>query len=390
MLLSKVKVARVKTEAVVGSYDGGIDVDISQGPIVTKLSSSEHQHLYQEGDPLADAVILRLWERGIRKGDMLAQARMLADEDGVFRRFLDEVSSQPDWFRPELVESGQGLFLRCAPLSLAAFVLGTLPWTYAPPGSARVLIHTGRLRQDVVRRLYETATMVQALMEPGGLVVGSAGHDAILRVRLLHAMVRQHVLSKAGWPSQELGAPINQLQLGFTAVGFGVLMVRSLRRMGATISQQEAQAYQHLWRYANHLQGVDTRLQACDLMEEAALARELEVALVRPDDNSKALVSSVHDALAWHAPFFLPKGALQAITVRLLGRSLAGQLGVPDSAIWGAVVAVFAGLVRLMAWRRHVPGWRALETRLGRRYFNWLVDKGLAGKVADYNLKTVA
>lgn len=388
--MSKVNAVQVKTGVVEGSYDAGIDVDISQGPIVTQLSPSENQHLYQQGDPLADAVILGLWGRGIRKGDMLNQARMLAQEDGAFRRFLDEVATPPDWLQPDLIESGQGLFLRCAPLSLAAFVLGTLPWTYAPPGSARVLIHTGRLRQDVVRRLYETATMVQALMEPGGLVVGSAGHDAILRVRLLHAMVRQHVLSKPGWPSQDLGAPINQLQLGFTAVGFGVLMVRSLRRLGATISEQEAQAYQHLWRYANHLQGVDVRLQACDLIDEAELARQLENELVRPDENSKALVSSVHDALAWHAPFFLPKGALQAISVRLLGKSLAGQLGVPDSPAWGAVVALFAGLVRLTSWRRHTPGWRAIETRLGRRYFNWLVEKGLAGKVADYNLKTVA
>lgn len=357
--------------------------------IVPFLDPVDYQQLSQQGDPPADAVVQALHAQGRQSGDMLTRVKALAaTEGGVYQAFLDQAERVPAWVCLKDMEAGQALFLRCAPLSIAVFVLGTLLTTYAPPGSARVLIHTGRLRADVLRRLYETATMVHAIMTPGGLEVGSTGHQAILRVRLLHAMVRQHVLARPGWPGEQLGAPINQLQMGQTALGFSFLLLQGLERLGVKASERERRGFQHLWRYANYLQGVDLRLLPATLADEAELWADHQAHLMHPDENSRTLTAAVHDGLAWQAPFYLSAPVLQAVTRCLLPTSLCDQLAVPRHPVWQAFISMMAGLHRLLSVRYLVPGWRALEVRAGRRYFSRLIDRGLAGQAADYALKT--
>ena len=97
---------------------------------------------------------------------------------------------------------------------------------------------------------------------------------------------------------------------------------------------------------------------------------------------------AVHAGLAWQSPFFLPQGALEAVSNRMLGAPLARSMGIPNRPVWQAVVAAVAWLHRATAVRYRIAGWRAMELRAGSRYFTSLVNKGLAGKAADYALKT--
>ena len=337
----------------------------------------------QIGDPLADQVVLALRRTGSRQRDMLDQVReRAATEGGVYQDFWDQVHEVPPGLSPADLIAGQELFMRCAPLSIASFVLCTLPLTYTPPGSAKVLMHTGRLRQDVLKRLYETATMVQAIMAPGGMQIGHAGHQAILRVRLLHSMVRQGVLAHGHWPQADLGQPINQLQLSLTALGFSTVILRSLDKLGVAVSAKERQSYQQLWRYANALQGVATAL----LPEtEAAEIKQLQSyvgQVIQPNDDSRALTQSIFDALAGQAPFYLPKSALQAVSRHLLGPELADALHIPKRPVWQLGLRVLATLHRLTAFRYAVKGWRDMEVRAGRRYFDHLIAQGLQGQPA--------
>ncbi len=344
-----------------------------------------YQHFSQQGDPLADAVISALMRGGRRGGDLLGQVQQLAQQEGgIYKAFMDQISHVPGWADTQAMRRGQELFLRCAPLSIASFVLGSLLVTYTPPGSAKVLLHTGRLRQDVVRRLFETSTMVHAVMQAGGLDVGAPGHQAIVRVRLLHAMVRYHVMTRAPWPSDELGSPINQQQMGLTALGFSSLLINSMRSLGVDIAEDEARSYQLLWRYGNYLQGVDLSLLPDTLDDEARLYELFRQTVMAPDENSRTLVAAVHQGLAWQSPFFLPQGALEAISRRLLG----AELAIRPHPLWALVIGAVAGVHRATALRYRIPGWRRMEVRAGSRYFIYLVNKGLKGKPADYALKT--
>lgn len=350
-------------------------------------------HTYQQfslqGDALADAAIEAIQTQPAPRGDLLARVEGLAEQGNTAcQQFLEHVNTVPAWADVAAMQAGQQLFLRNAAVAIATFVLGSLLITYTPPGSARVLLHTGRLRKDVVRRLFETATMVRAVMQPGGLLVGGEGHRAIVRVRLLHAMVRHHVLASGHWPHAQLQHPIHQQQLGLTALGFSSLLMKGMARLGVSISNEEARSYQLLWRYGNWLQGVDIRLLPETLEDEAAMYDLYRRTLMQPDANSRTLVAAVHEGLAWQSPFFLPRAVLQAISRRILGAKLADELAIPRHFAWEATLGVLATLHRLTAWRLLIPGCRALEYRLGARYFNQLVDKGLQGQSADYALKT--
>ncbi|MDO9235464.1 MAG: oxygenase MpaB family protein [Aquabacterium sp.] len=352
-------------------------------------TSEAYQQFSQQGDPLADAVISALMQGGRRGGDLLSQVEQLAkQEGGIYQTFMDQISRVPSWADTKAMRQGQELFLRCSPLAIASFVLGSLLVTYTPPGSAKVLLHTGRLRQDVVRRLFETSTMVHAVMQPSALEVGAPGHQTIIRVRLLHAMVRYHVMTRAQWPHDELGSPINQQQMGLTSLGFSSLLINSMRSLGVTIPEDEARSYQLLWRYGNYLQGVNISLLPDNLEDEAALYGLFQRTVMTPDDNSRTLVAAVHQGLAWQSPFFLPQGALEAVSRRLLGSVLADKLAIKHHPVWALVLSMVAGLHKATALRYRIPGWRNMEVRAGTRYFTYLVNKGLKGKPADYALKT--
>ncbi len=349
-------------------------------PPILSTQQDRQNSWHQIGDPLADQVVLALRRTGDRQRDMLDQVReRAATEGGVFQDFWDQVHEHPEGLNQAEWVAGQELFMRCAPLSIASFVLCTLPLTYTPPGSAKVLMHTGRLRQDVLKRLYETATMVQTIMSPGGMQIGHAGHQAILRVRLLHAMVRQGVLSHGHWPEAELGQPINQLQLSLTALGFSCVIVRSLDKLGVTISPDERRSYQQLWRYANCLQGVSPSLLPKTESDELRLLDSYMGTVIEPNDDSRTLTHSIFDALAGQAPFYLPKGALHAISRLLLGRQLSDALAIPERPLWTLSLRLMSTAHRWAAFRYAIPGWRAMEVRAGRCYFDRLIEQGLQG-----------
>lgn len=341
------------------------------------------------GDPLADELIAELAQQGLLQGNLQQQiATLIAADIPVARHWQEQTQTVPDWVDWQQIDQGRLLFLQHVPMAIVSFVLGTLLQVYAPPGSARVLIHTGRLRQDVLRRLYETATMVNAVLSPQGMRVGGKGHQAVLQVRLLHARVRFHVLNSGRWPVDTLGQPINQLQMALTALGFSLQIVDGLRRLGVPVSEEQAQAYQHLWRYANWLQGVDADLQCDSLAAEATLYQQLAPLLLQPDENSRILSHSMHQHLGGQAPFFLPSSGLQAISRYLLDTQLADAYQLPRHAGWQAALRVLHGLNRITGWRLVLPGLGRLEAQLGAAFFERLIAWGLASQPVDYGFKS--
>lgn len=341
------------------------------------------------GDPLADDLITELARHEMLQGNLQQQiTTLIAANNPVARRWQEQTQTVPDWVDWQQIDQGRLLFLQHVPMAIVSFVLGTLLQVYAPPGSAKVLIHTGRLRQDVLRRLYETATMVNAVLAPDGMRVGGKGHQAVLQVRLLHARVRFHVLNSGRWPADTLGQPINQLQMALTALGFSLQIVAGLRRLGIAVSAEQAQAYQHLWRYANWLQGVDADLQRDSLAAEASLYQQLAPLLLQPDENSRILSHSVHQHLGGQAPFFLPSSGLQAISRYLLDTRLADAYQLPQQPAWQAALRVLHGFNRVSGLRRMVPGLSRLEAKLGSVFFERLIAWGLASQPADYGFKS--
>jgi hypothetical protein len=154
------------------------------------------------------------------------------------------------------------------------------------------------------------------------------------------------------------------------------------------VSEEQAQAYQHLWRYANWLQGVDADLQCDSLAAEATLYQQLAPLLLQPDENSRILSHSMHQHLGGQAPFFLPSSGLQAISRYLLDTQLADAYQLPRHAGWQAALRVLHGLNRITGWRLVLPGLGRLEAQLGAAFFERLIAWGLASQPVDYGFKS--
>lgn len=349
------------------------------------LNSAEWERLRHAGDPLADRLALKLIENGGAGKDALAAAwRLAAAGDDDAAAFVATIEATPEWVAPERLALGRDLFLRHAPLAMTSFVLGTLPITYAPPGSARVLHYTGRLAADVRRRLFETAVMVREVLRPDAFAAKGPGRAAIARVRLLHATVRQRVRMSRRWDDAG-GGPINQLELGLTATGFGCRVLLGLQSLGVRFRPGEAEGYQQLWRFANTLQGVEPILLPSTIEDEQVLYQQFRKQLMDVGEEGQALVASLHAALGGTPPFWLPVPVLQALTCRLIDDdALCDAFRIPRRPGLEAACAGAALVNRLAEWRFAVPGVRRRAIGRGERLFTATIEQGLQAREADF------
>ena len=111
-------------------------------------------------------------------------------------------------------------------------------------------------------RLFETTQhILQCTRTLDGIKPGGEGFASSIRVRLLHAAVRQRILKLAEKrPSYfnvaEWGIPINDLdQIATIGTFSSTLIWLSFPRQGIFLRNQEVEDYLALWRYIAYLMG---------------------------------------------------------------------------------------------------------------------------------------
>merc|ERR1719174_300550 len=94
-----------------------------------------------------------------------------------------------------------------------------------------------------------------------------SGHEAILRIRLLHAAVRSYVVERGVYAEEE-EVPVNQHDLAITLGLFGYINLRNLRRLGVRFSHSDVDSFMHLWRYVGWSLGIDEDLLPRDFADQ--------------------------------------------------------------------------------------------------------------------------
>lgn len=233
----------------------------------------------QQGDPPADELVAAF--RALPGG---AGWRMLEEafEHGADRvdgapaalgALLAPLEAPPDWVDFDLVDAGAVAFWRTGSLALLpALTYGSLAFGYQSAELVRPLAATGRLERMAPRRLGETIRWALDVTGPRGMHVGAPGWRASVRVRMVHALVRDHLLRSGEWDAESWGVPISAAGMLATAIGgFHVVPMRALHDLGVRFSPAEHEAIAHLWRWTGFVMGVPEEL----LPSSAAQAREL-------------------------------------------------------------------------------------------------------------------
>ncbi|KAL8667120.1 MAG: hypothetical protein Q9202_001042 [Teloschistes flavicans] len=183
-------------------------------------------------------------------------------------------------------------------------------------------------------RISETTQhILQCTKDLRSIQPGGAGHASSIRVRLLHAAVRQRILRLARnnpeyFDVNEYGVPINDLDCIATIGTFSATLIwLSFPRQGVWLRGQEIKDYIALFRYIAYLTGTPT-----EHFETPAKAKAVMESLLRdeisPSATSRILANNILSCLENQPPTFSSRSFLEANCRWLNGNELCDQLGI--------------------------------------------------------------
>lgn len=259
-------------------------------------------------------------------------------------------------------------------LSCILLFCASLPECYVIPDLSSVLHTSGQLEQNAEYRIRSTAAMIFPVMMHGGLSHRGAGVAQVLKVRLIHATIRNLILHGSpqsavaqllaggagniapqalltqggrqamfqtlyarGWNLKGNGLPCNQEELAYTLLTFGYVFLRSLRKLGIGLRTADEEAYLHAWNVVGHVLGIDRSLMVVTMDEGEALMARMQARgraePVNPDPRpalGQALMQTMEKALPWS----IVKPFPQLMTRYLCGRATANDLGLTQPVPW--------------------------------------------------------
>jgi hypothetical protein len=255
-------------------------------------------------------------------------------------QFVRTAQVLPDWADARKIERAEQIFIDHSLLSCVLLFCSSLPECYVIPDLSSVLQATGQLDQHADYRIRATAAMIFPVMMPGGLMSASgSGMAQIIKVRLIHATVRnlllrgspnhaitahaqpqshtdqgvvpplasaqptsepkthsnthanthanaqanaqakpsmQSTLFALGWDVNAQGLPCNQEELAYTLLTFGYVVLRSLRKLGLALAPADEEAYLHAWNVVGHVLGLRADLRVERMADAEVLFAQLQ------------------------------------------------------------------------------------------------------------------
>lgn len=347
-------------------------------------------------DPLADSAVAALSDSDRSSRMRVIEAALegdLASVPAPLRDLVTRAGVIPPWLDWERLRRAHDVFLR--PGFLGGLVLGlrSLVHGYAAPAGNKPLAFSGRLKERADRRLAETGKFVTAVTALDGLRPGALGWKLVLRVRLMHAEVRRLVLASGRWSHEAYSEPINQHDMLATILLFSSVFIDGIRLLGVDVTPTEADDFQHLFRWVGELIGVEPALLPATHAEATRLGAFIHLTQGPPDDDSRELVNSLLDGPLRQArtPRDRRRAERQIAVARglcrsLIGDDLADALRLPRDYHRYWTPGIRTTLRLLETTRRGSPRINAFVQLLGKRYWDFTVERGLGGVPARYDL----
>lgn len=349
-------------------------------------------------------------------GDKEATGMVDQTMANALNHYVQTAQVLPPWTDARKIERAERLFMDHGALSCILLFCASLPECYVIPDLSSVLHTSGQLEQNTEYRIRSTAAMIFPVMMHGGLAQRGAGVAQVLKVRLIHATIRNLILHGSppqalarlhvgqdgrvqataqprggrqvmfralyarGWDLAGDGLPCNQEELAYTLLTFGYVFLRSLRRIGIGLPRADEEAYLHAWNVVGHILGIERSLMVETMDQGQALMAQMQARgraePVDPDPRpalGRALMQTMEKSLPWA----IAKPFPQLMTRYLCGRATAQDLGltqpVPWSSallFWGVLLLarVIDAVVRLLLPRFSIV--RALTRALGYHFMS--------------------
>jgi hypothetical protein len=290
---------------------------------------------------------------------------------GALERYVRDARALPTWANAAKIDRAEAIFMEHGVLSCLLLFCASLPECYVLPDLSDVLHVAGQLEQHTEHRIRQTAAMIFPVMMRGGLTSpDGSGVAQVLKVRLIHAMIRNLILHgdpesvvlamqtdgvgaiapldvavgsvdmfqtlfAHGWDLKRDQLPCNQEELAYTLLTFHYVFLRGMRTLGVGLRADDEDAYLHAWNTMAHVLGVRRELMPqtmseCETMFAKMQARGRADVAKRPGDQDprpklgQALMQSMEVAI----PIRALKGFPSLLTKTLCGKTVAGEIGI--------------------------------------------------------------
>lgn len=296
----------------------------------------------EQGDPVADDVMKAVLTQGdanainavmrtLVSNDQLVPASLPKD----IQDYLAKNVVLPAWADPAKIKRGQQLFEAWGlQISLCLFC-ASLPTAYAAAKGVKVLSRTAQLETNTRRRIMETGQFLINVLAVDSFAQQGKGFRTIQHVRLMHAAVRQlieiHAAQRPGLWDPNWGLPINQEDLAGTMLSFSYVPVGPLPRLGVPVSDEDVEAYLHLWNVIAHLLGLNDDLLVSGKDDATALVETIRRRQFRGSPEGREMTAALMELLDEMTPGHDFDKTIPPLIRHLAGDDIADMLAVPPS-----------------------------------------------------------
>ena len=307
-----------------------------------------------QGDPLADAVVAELIATG-RVGEVnrvLAHFRandqpVPAELPAVVREFLVATDDPPAWADPDRVARAYDFFIDDGVHVASVLTFGAMVNCYAQPRVSRALPLTHGLNQPH-RRLSETSQFVMTMMGCDAFGAGGSFVPTIQKTRLIHAAVRHFLTASGRWDVEADGVPVCLQDVVGALLIFSVQVIEGMRRIGISVTEQEAADYYYVWRVTGSMLGVPVEALPNSLDGARELSATMVEAAYGPSPEGVTLTRNLLTTYEQLFPGKLFDGVIAAMVRQVVNPEVADWMAVPRSRGWGGVVRTGTRLVRAL------------------------------------------
>lgn len=241
---------------------------------------------------------------------------------------------------------------------------------YLLSGFNEPLIMTGALSKGTGKRFAETQSWTMDIYSPDGMERFGAGFKSTVRVRMIHALVRRNLQTKAEWDFDRLGIPISQTDM-LTTILTTLLLGLGSRALGVPMTRRETDAITHHGRYAAWVMGIkepwlfETTAEGIRYLMHSASTQP------RGEETSRIMAQSLAaEPLTREYPHFktlrrkFEHSKHLSISRLYLNKSTLETLGVPSNVLpWYPVLTIGPRFAWQMVHRLTPGGYRRLSER---------------------------
>ncbi|ANH80128.1 hypothetical protein A8C56_03230 [Niabella ginsenosidivorans] len=219
-----------------------------------------------EFDREGDKVIEQLYEPiGFQRAHEVLKAYMnhqpiCREHQDILDAFFKTVELDPPWLDHQKIDKGIELSQRSGVPGLLVLRDYCLMGGYESAAINKPLIYTGILKKGAAKRLTDTTVFWVNITRTGAFRKEGQGLWHVISTRLIHSFSRTGILKKTDWKIEQWGIPLNTWDMLATQLGFSLVFLTGLRRMGFNPSEEEVAGLFHLWKYIGYLLGIPLEL----------------------------------------------------------------------------------------------------------------------------------